>query len=450
MAFVNELFERLSKSTSASDVQSALASLNTVQDPIQRNKAAEETLQLIQTYAQELLGSSQYKKAAYQFFSGSQVIKNFINKSELENQWLKSSAEALAKASEEHISWEDMLGGAACMTISSLLRIITGDWNINNHLDDFIKRYDFSANQAATACLYIPYYLAGAISSTNPNPSLLQQAADYSEQYLINTKPASMFVDGIKRAIENTRRFLMETTKFPSTKAKFRYGTDLIFGENFPFTVKFENIGEGTANNVTASINIPSNLTIVSGRNKITIDTLDPSTDSEAEFILMCPIGEGKVEVLVEIPVSVEYTDILGNKNSLALGMAIFPIRSEKKGEKLMTQLKKLNDELTSSISPIETARDTEVQGIKNGLTTILGSIVTSTEKKINEGEFRTAEAGIEQLVNIQTFFDSLIEFLKGYKRNSDQLYTDLTQARKETGNIRDAIKQINEKLSQP
>ena len=449
MSFVNELFERLSKSTSSSDVQSALASLNTIQDPNQRIKAAEETIKLIETYAQELLGRSQYKNAAYQFFSGSQVVKNFIDKSELENQWLKSSADSLAKASEEHISWEDMLGGAACMTISSLLRVITGDWNINDHLDDFIKRYDFSANQAATACLYIPYYLAGAISSTNPNPGLLQQAADYSEQYLVNTKPALMFIDGIKRAIETTRNHLMKTTKFPSIKAKFNYGTDLIFGENFNFTVKFENIGEGIASNVTATINIPSNLTIVSGQNKTTIDILNPTESTEAEFLLMCPLGEGKIEALIEIPVSVEYTDILGNKNSLSLGMAIFPIRSEKKGTKLITQLKKLNDELTASISPIETATDSEVQGIRNGLLTILENIVASTENNINEGEFKTAEAGIEQLLNIQAFFKSLVDFLKDYQMNSDQLHTDLTQTREESEKILNAINLINEKLSQ-
>ncbi|MCK4848296.1 MAG: hypothetical protein KAT16_04665, partial [Candidatus Heimdallarchaeota archaeon] len=408
MSFVNELFERLSKSTSANDIQSAFSSLNTIQDQDQRIKAAEETLRLIQTYAQELLESSQYKKSAYQFFSGSQVIKNFMNNSELENQWLKSSAKALAQASEEHISWDDMLGGAACMTISSLLRIITGDWNINDHLDDFIKAHDFSENQAATACLYIPYNLASAISSTNPNPGLLQQASDFSEQYLMNAKPASMFVDGIKRAIDITRHFLMETTKFPSIKAKFKYGTDLIFGEEFSFEVKFENVGEGSATNVTASIHIPSNLTIVSGLNKITIDVLNPSMDSKAEFLLLCPLGEGKEETLIEIPVSVEYTDILGNKNSLSLGMAIFPIRSEKKGTKLMIQLKKLHDQLKESIAPIETATNTDVQGITKGITKIINNIVTSNEKMINEGEFKTAEAGIDQLLNVQTFFNSL------------------------------------------
>ena len=36
LSFVNELFERLSKSKSANDVQSAFASLNTIQDQDQR------------------------------------------------------------------------------------------------------------------------------------------------------------------------------------------------------------------------------------------------------------------------------------------------------------------------------------------------------------------------------------------------------------------------------
>ena len=68
MSFVNELFERLSKSTSASDVQVALSTLNNIQDPDHRIKAAQETIQLIQNYGQELLERSQYKNAAYQFF----------------------------------------------------------------------------------------------------------------------------------------------------------------------------------------------------------------------------------------------------------------------------------------------------------------------------------------------------------------------------------------------
>ncbi|UCG00372.1 MAG: hypothetical protein JSW11_12055, partial [Candidatus Heimdallarchaeota archaeon] len=200
MSFVNELFERLSKSTTANDVQEALASLSSIQDPTERARASSETITLIEKYARELLERGQYKNAAYQYFSGAQLIQRFLSDPNSENQWLRASADALAKASQEHISWDDLLGGAACMTIASLLKIQTGDWNVNQHLDAFIKSHDFSADQVATACLYIPYDLAGAVNPDNPNPSSLQRASNYVETYLLNTKPASMFYEGIRRA----------------------------------------------------------------------------------------------------------------------------------------------------------------------------------------------------------------------------------------------------------
>ena len=139
---MNELFERLRKSTTANDVQEALASLSSIQDPTERAKASSETITLIEKYARELLERGQYKNAAYQYFSGAQLIQRFLSDPNSENQWLRASADALAKASQEHISWDDLLGGAACMTIASLLKIQTGDWNVNEHLDAFIKSHD--------------------------------------------------------------------------------------------------------------------------------------------------------------------------------------------------------------------------------------------------------------------------------------------------------------------
>ena len=447
MSFVNELFERLSKSNSANEVQTALASLNNIQDSIQRTKAARETVQLIQSYGQELDGKGQYKNAAYQYYSGSQVIKNFLNDSNLEFQWLISSAKALANASQEHITWDDLIGGAACMTISSLLRIITGDWNVNNHLDEFIKANDFSNDQAATACLYIPYNLVTAINKSNPNPKLLQQASDFTEQYLMTSKPAAMFVDGIKRALDLTRQMLMENTKFPSIKALFQYHTDIIFGENFPFSVKLENIGEGIAFNVTASINIPSNLTIVSGQNNIFKEELPPGDLSEGQFTLVCPSGEGNEEISIEIPVFTEFTDILGNKNSLSLGTAIFPIRSEKKGDKLTSQLSNIKKILQAAVTPLESTEHLEVKPIVEGMKSIIDNLSTSTENRISNGNFETAEAELEQLNQIQTFFDPLTKFLSSYQDHSVEIVQSLKEIHEQSQDLVKSIEQIENRL---
>ena len=447
MAFVNELFERLSNSTSANDVREALASLNSIQDAIQRKKAAQDTIQLIHGYGQELIERGQFKNAAYQFYSGSQVIKSFLNDEQLENQWLTSSALALAQASQEHISWDDLLGGAACMTISSLLRIITGDWDVNTHLDQFIKNNDFTGNQIASACLYIPYNLANAITVNNPKPELLQQASDYTEQYLINTKPAAMFIDAIRRAIEGTRQILRESTKFPIIKAIFQYEHDIIFGEEFPFSVNIQNVGEGDATNVAAKIEIPENLSILGGQDTISVDLLKSRSETFTEFKLLCPVGEGKEEVLVQIPVAVEYLDILGNKNSLSLGSAIFSIRSEKKGLKLINKLDELKKILDDTLSPIKSSQNNDVQTITNGLLSIISRINTSIEKGVNNGDFVSAELGLSRLKDLHEFIDPLTGFLVKFQDDSNILIDNIRRLKESSKELSKSLENLSSKF---
>ncbi|MFX0205118.1 MAG: hypothetical protein ACFFDT_03970 [Candidatus Hodarchaeota archaeon] len=447
MSFVNELFERLSKSTTANDVQEALTSLGSIQDPNERARAANETVALIEKYARELLERGQYKNAAYQYFSGAQLIQRFLLDPNSENQWLRASADALAKASQEHISWDDLLGGAACMAIASLLRIQTGDWNVNQHLDAFIKNHDFSADQAATACLYIPYDLAGAVSPENPNPSSLQRASNYVETYLLNTKPAAMFHEGIRRAVETARQKLIDYVKFPKIRAVYEYDRDIIFGEQFKFIVKLENIGEGIASGISAVITIPSTITTVSGSNAISVPQLESGAHTQTEFTLLCSSGEGKEELTVEVPISVEYQDILMNKNSISLGSAIITIRSEKRAIKLLDQLKSLESDVSNALSPLKSLTASELQPLITELDTILSNIVTTTKNNIHEGDFSASAIGLNQLEKMQVFISPLANFLKEYSDHSIQTKEKLQAAKKNAGNLVKTLKEINEQL---
>ena len=447
MSFVNELFERLSKSTTANDVQEALTSLGSIQDPTERVRAASETITLIEKYASELLERGQYKNAAYQYFSGAQLIQRFLSDPNSENQWLRASADALAKASQEHISWDDLLGGAACMAIASLLKIQTGDWNVNQHLDAFVKGHDFSADQAATACLYIPYDLAGAVNPENPNPSALQRATNYVETYLLSTKPAAMFHEGIRRAVETARQQLIDFVKFPKIRAVYEYDHDVIFGEQFKFIVKLENIGEGIASGISAIITIPSMLSTVSGSNTISIPQLESGAHTQTEFVLLCSSGEGKEELTVEVPTNVEYQDILMNKISISLGSAKIIIRSEKQATKLLDQLKSLETDVSGSISPLKALTVSEIQPLITGLDKILTNIVSIAENNIQKGDFSAAAIGINQLEHMQDFISPVADFLKQYTEHSRKTAEKLHAANEDTKNLVKVLKEIAEKL---
>lgn len=436
MSFVNELFDRLRKSTTANEVQTALAALGEIQDTNERSSAARETVELISRYGNELTERGQYKNAAYQFYSGAQVIQNFLADPESEKQWLRSAADALAQASQDYIQWEDLLGGAACMTISSLLRLQTGDWNVAQHLDAFVKGNDFSSDQAATACLYIPYDLAGAVNSENPNPSLLQRASGYTENYLLQTKPAVMFSEGIKRAIEVTRQKLMDVVKFPSIRAQFEFDHDVIFSEEFKFKIKLENVGEGIATGVSAHLTIPQTVTVAAGDNTISVPQLDPGAHTQAEFTLLCSSGDGQEEMTVEIPVAVTYEDILLNKNSLALGAALIPIRSEKQAQKLLAQVTPLKSRIMETIAPLKTLTTPEVQPLASGFNTIIENIASTTENDIGEGSFVTASIGIRQLEQMESFIKPLVAFLQTYNEQVQTLVNSLQELEETTSDL--------------
>ncbi|MFX1282309.1 MAG: hypothetical protein ACFFB5_01585 [Promethearchaeota archaeon] len=448
MSFVNELFERLSKSTTANDVQEALASLKNIQDPTERARAASETISLIDKYARELLNRGQFKNAAYQFFSGAQLIQQFLSDPNSENQWLSASADALTKASQEHISWEDLLGGAACMAIASLLRIQTGDWNVSQHLDAFIKSHDFSADRAATACLYIPYDLAAAVNPENPNPSSLQRASNYTESYLLSTKPAAMFYEGIKRAIEITRLKLMDSVKFPSIRAVYEFDHDVIFGEQFTLTVKIENVGEGPATEVSANIKIPSTLTIISGSDSISVPQLGVGAHAKAEFILLCSSGEGKEELSIEIPVYVDFQDILLNKNSVSLGSALIPIRSEKKTQKLLDQLRTAVNAISEGISPLDDIKISEIQPLSISFHTIVSNISTSIKENIQEGDFSAASIGMNQIEQMQVFITPLVEFLSQYNELYQKMEVNFQEIKENTENLVKSLDEIEKQIS--
>ncbi len=448
LSFVNELFERLRKSTTASDVQEALTSLANIQDPTDRAKAARETVNLINIYAKELMERGQYKNAAYQFYSGYQVLNKFNPDPKVENQWLLSSANALAHASQEHISWDDLVGGAACMAISSLLKIQTGDWKVTDHLDAFIKSHDFSAHQAATACLYIPYDLASAVNSENPDPGLMQRASNYTETYLLNTKPAAMFVEGIKGALELARNKLLDSVKFPNIRAAFAFDHDVIFGEKFKFSVKLENHGEGSATNVTATINIPSSVQVLSGSSSITVNRLGANSSEKTEFQLMCPSGEGAEKLLVEIPVIVSFEDILANKNTLSLGAASIPIRSEKQGERLHSQLNEIRTAINEKIKVLQSFTAPEVTSVTNSFTEMLSRITQDSEKSINEGKFAVSKDLLAQIEQMHLFIDPFTEFLKTYDSSSQERLHSAVLINEKALSLLESMKKIEEQLS--
>jgi hypothetical protein len=174
---------------------------------------------------------------------------------------------------------------------------------------------------------------------------------------------------------------------------------------------------------------------------------LKSKSETITEFKLLCPIGEGKEEILVQIPVAVEYLDILGNKNSLSIGSAIFSIRSEKKGLKLIKKLDSIKIALNETISPLKSSPNNDVQSITNGLFSIISRIQSSIEDSVNKGEFVSAELGLSRLQDLNDFIEPLTSFLVKLHEDSNELLNSFRSIRETSTELLKSFETLNNKF---
>ena len=77
----------------------------------------------------------------------------------------------------------------------------------------------------------------------------------------------------------------------------------------------------------------------------------------------------------------------------------------------------------------------------------IIDNLSTSTENRISNGNFETAEAELEQLNQIQTFFDPLTKFLSSYQDHSVEIVQSLKEIHEQSQDLVKSIEQIENRL---
>ncbi len=150
---------------------------------------------------------------------------------------------------------------------------------------------------------------------------------------------------------------------------------------------------------------------------------------------------------MVQIPALVEYLDILGNKNSLSIGNAIFPIRSEKKGVKLVNQLDKILEALDVTLSPIKSSSNTDVQTITNGLYSVISKMKYSINDCVNNGEFNSAELGLTRLSNLNEFIGPLTVFFVKLEEDSNHLFEEIKTIQESSKGLIESIESLRKKF---
>ncbi len=417
MAYVDELFAALKKSNTAKEVEESLMRLQHATENDQIIQIANETLQLLQNFIRQLLERKEFKKAANQYYLGAKIYQTYLKDQNSANAWYREAANNMLKAAQEHVDWKDLEGGAACVAISAILRILGNDDNFLAPIDEFVKRgYFAQGNEVTSGCIYIPYELHKALAELDA--SSYQRADSYSQTYLLTQKTSVPFKEAIYEALNKVKAEFLGKIKQPHIQAKIEHSLDLVFGEEFTLYVEVTNTGEGIARNLTAEIKIPQELQLLDGVRIQKMAQFQPQQQLKFPFKLMCPTGEGKPELTLNFEIAVSYYDVLNNQRNLTLGPYSLTIKAFKRSDELRARLEKNKQLLQQktgdvNINPNAAALNTFWTAQRN----TIEALFENTATLITQEKFDHAESLLDAIETI--YLPQIEEHLNFVQQNN-------------------------------
>lgn len=453
-ALRNELFEVLKASNTAGDIQKALAQLRELSQAGRISVSeVNNVLTLLNSYGNQLETKAQYKKAAHQFYTGGRVVNEFFpDSAEARNQWFNRSSEMIKKSGDDHASFQDIDGAAACYTISSLLKFIVtdGEWEIPKEMEAFVEKYrdQLPNGKWASGCVYIPYDIVGAIK--NIDPSLMERAESYTSTYLlINLKVSELFVDGIRETLQLARKKLTANLKLPKLNVDLQIPQDSVFNEEFQVKIKLVNTGEGIASNIKFELKIPQNLAILDGNLIKTLDSLQSQESQALEYKFRYPEETGVSEKVIELIGELNYKNVLNDTRSLPLGPYDLIIRSFRKSDELESKLRTIKDKFYQELQEMQITTGDSANKIVNLQKGSTERLFDEIGLNIKEENFTLAEDKISLLKKLvlETVIPSIIDAKKTGNKIKDAK-SEISKIKNLLDKVDEDIKAIDENIS--
>ncbi|MFX0091143.1 MAG: hypothetical protein ACFFBD_05210 [Candidatus Hodarchaeota archaeon] len=456
MSFVDELFGSLKKSNTAADIRRVLQQLRqeASKNPARAQEMARQALELLQSYAQDLATKQQHRKAAQQFYTGARLIKEFFpDQAQLANEWYRITAENLVFASNTYRDFGDIEGAAAVMAIRSILLFLSGHWEVDNHMNEFVQRNRalFESSETASAIVHIPYELVK--SYNNVDRDALFKAESFIQSYLARIKVVDTFTEALQEIIPVVKEKFSKDIKLPRIRAEIKQETqDLVFGKSFRVDLVLENIGEGEAKKFAYSVTLDSGLEMQQGEKSGQYDQVMPGEVKSLQYQLNCPSGDGAEEIAKQFSMSGSYDDILGNRRTVLFGPFEIIIRAKLKSEELRKTLQKSREVSKVIIDTLSgmVSEENKSKPLADGIISMFQGQLAEAERLINGEEFVKAELIIQQgaklLKNIAPQAQNLFEEIK---KQGNLMEEALEKSATEINNLNVKLQEMQKNLSE-
>jgi hypothetical protein len=342
----------------------------------------------------QLLGQKQHRAAGEEFYYQA-LAYEYMGNADERRVSLSKTVDALQNASHTAINFGEDKRGVATLTLAGLVALLYGDDTSAHAIyNQGISTSEQKQNtESLKKILYSLGYLLDAVK--NLNMAALTDAQGYISNDLkpmLTSSKLTTFTPILDTIVNQVSGMIESKVKMPKIEVTTLVPKDLLFDEQYEFSIKIENLGEGEASNLQLQLNIPEGLTLVSGDASKTFDKIGTMATLE-EKIQFKMSGDGLQEVKKELSGNLTYTDMLANNRQHVISPIELEFRAVSKGSEYQLRLDNVMSNLIT-----EGLHDELPISIKNDILKLTDELKTSVSEAIENQLYEQADTGIDAL----------------------------------------------------
>ncbi|MHA1345520.1 MAG: hypothetical protein ACTSVO_14635 [Candidatus Heimdallarchaeaceae archaeon] len=310
----------------------------------------------------------------------------------------------LVNAAQEYLLWNEydkgiILVSTACFFLFSIEEFQKAEEYYTQYIEQIKDDPGFTRAQQI---LYSAGHAIQAVKNLDTNSLLnAQQLVGTHLKPGLSQITGDLFFPAIDDAVDTVVKIFRSKIKLPKIVPEFKISRDLVLGEPTDLSIFIENEGEGEANNLHFSFNIPKRIEVIDGNKEFSIEKLLPQQKTEHKLIIRSMSAKG--EITHELSVSITFYDQLQTKQTMMMGPFDLVFREKSLSKEHKDTLDELAEQnevnytkiIESGIYPKESC---------DALSELISSIIKESKGKLETEEFESVLANIQ---NINRMFET-------------------------------------------
>ncbi len=402
MSEARDLFKSSNFAESARKYWEAAKKLETARGLAQAEDLYHEAIKNFIRASEDNKEKKQYRLSAQNLFHVVMIFKRLGSI----DDWKAATmavVDDLVNAAQEYLLWNEydkgiILVSTACFFLFAIEEFQTAEKYYNQYIEQIKDDPGFTRAQQI---LYAAGHAIRAVKNLDTNSLLnAQQLVGSHLKPGLSQITGDLFFPAIDDAVDTVVKIFRSKIKLPKIVSEFKISRDLVLGEPTDLSVFIENVGEGDANNLSFSFNIPEGIEVIDGNIEFSVEKLLPQQKTEHKLIIRCMSSTG--EIAHELSVNITFYDQLQTKQAMMMGPYDLIFREK--------SLSKEHKDALDALSEQNKANHTKMCDSKiipeeacNVMFELISSIIKESKEKLATEEFETVLANIQ---NIDRIYD--------------------------------------------